>query len=113
MNIQKMMKEAAAMQARLQQEMARAQEQLAGESLEGSSGGGLVKIVVNGHKQPLSITIDPKAVDPQDVETLQDLVYAALQSALEAADARSAEVMAQVQGGMGLPPGLDLGGMLG
>jgi nucleoid-associated protein EbfC len=113
MNIQKMMKEAQRLQAKMQEEMARAQEQLAGEQLSGSAGGGLVTVTVNGHKQLVSVRIDPQAVDPQDVETLEDLVFAAMQSALAAADERAAAVMGQVQSGMGLPPGMDLGGMFG
>ena len=111
MNIQKMMKEAQKLQAKLQEDMERAQEQLAAEQIEGSAGGGLVRVVVNGHKQLVSVSIDKQAVDPGDVETLEDLVFAALQSALNAAEARASEVMGQVQGSMGLPPGLDLGGL--
>jgi len=113
MNIQKMMKEAQKLQAKLQEDMAKAQEALADEQIEGSSGGGLVTVTVNGHKQVISVQIKPEAVDPEDVEMLEDLVFAALQAALSAAEARSAEVMEEVQGGLGLPPGMDLGGMLG
>jgi len=113
MNIQKMMQEAQKMQAKLQEEMAKAQERLAEEQLEGSAGGGLVTVVVNGHKEPVSVTIKPEAVDPDDIETLEDLVLAALTSALSAADARAQEVMSEVQSGMGLPPGLGLEGLLG
>ena len=113
MNIQKMMKEAQKMQAKMQEEMGRAQEQLAGEQLSGAAGGGLVTVAVNGHKELISVKIKPEAVDPDDIEMLEDLVFAAVQAALSAADARSAEVMEQVQGSMGLPPGMDLGGMLG
>ena len=113
MNIQKMMQEAQRMQARLQEEMAKAQERLAEERVEGSAGGGLVTVVVNGHKELVSVSIKPEAVDPDDVETLEDLVFAALTSALTAAEARAQEVMGDVQGGLGLPPGMDLGGLLG
>ena len=112
MNIQKMMREAQKLQQKLQEDMAQAQEQLANERLEGSSGGGLVTVVVNGHKQLVSIKIKPEAVDPEDVETLEDLVFAAVQSALSAAEARAEEVMGRVQGGVDIP-GLDLGGLLG
>jgi len=113
MNIQKMMKEAQKMQAKLQEDMAKAQEALAEEQLEGSAGGGLVTVVVNGHKQLISVKIKPAAVDPEDVEMLEDLVFAAMQSALSAAEARAEEVMQEVQGGLGLPGGMDLGGLLG
>lgn len=113
MDFQKMMKQAQQMQKQMQEKMAQAQEALADEQLEGSSGGGLVTVTVNGHKELISIKIKPAAVDPEDLETLEDLVFAATQSALSAADTRAAEVMAEVQEGMGLPPGMDLGGMLG
>jgi hypothetical protein len=113
MNIQKMMKEAQRLQQKMQEEMARAQEELAAEQLSGTSGGGLVTVTVTGHKALVSVKIDRSVVDPEDVEMLEDLVFAAMQAALGAADARAAEVMARVQSGMGLPPGLDLGGMFG
>ena len=113
MNIQKMMKQAQQMQAKLQEEMQKAQERLAEEQVEGTAGGGLVTVTLNGHKELISVKIKPEAVDPEDIETLEDLVFAAFTSALSAADARSQEVMAEVQGGLGLPPGMDLGGMLG
>jgi nucleoid-associated protein EbfC len=113
MDIKKMMKEAARMQAKLQEEMGRVQEELASEQVEGSAGGGLVKVVVNGHKELISVKIAKEAVDPEDIETLEDLVFAAVQSALSNADARAAERMAEVQGQIGLPAGMDLGGLLG
>lgn len=113
MDIKKMMKEAARLQSKLQEEMGRVQEELANEQVEGSAGGGLVKVVLNGHKELISVSIAKEAVDPQDVETLEDLVFAAMQSALSNADARASERMAEVQGQMGLPGGMDLGGLLG
>ena len=111
MNIQKLMKQAQAMQAKMQAEMERVQSALADERIEGSSGGGLVTVVVNGHKELISVSIKPAAVDPEDVETLEDLVFAAMQSALAQAQTRSEEAMQEVQGGMGLPPGME--GLLG
>lgn len=108
-----MMKEAQKMQAKLQENMEQAQQQLAEEQIEGTAGGGLVTVTVNGHKQLVSVKIKPEAVDPEDVETLEDLVFAAFTSALGAAEARAEEVMQGVQGGLGLPPGMDLGGLLG
>lgn len=113
MNIQKMMKQAQQMQAKLQEEMQKAQERLAEEQVEGTAGGGLVTVTLNGHKEMISVKIKPEAVDPEDIETLEDLVFAAFTSALAAADARSQEVMQEVQSGLGLPPGADLGGLLG
>jgi hypothetical protein len=112
MDIQKMMKQAARLQEKLQEQMQRAQDELANEQIEGSAGGGLVNVVVNGHKQLVSVKISPAAVDPGDIETLEDLVFAAVQNALSNAEARAAEVMSQVQGQMGLPPGMDLGGLI-
>jgi DNA-binding YbaB/EbfC family protein len=113
MNIQKMMQQAQQLQARMQEEMAKAQEQLGAERLEGSAGGDLVKVIVNGHKQLVSVHIKPQASDPEDPQMLEDLVFTAVQAALNAAEARAADVMADVQGSMGLPPGVDFGGLLG
>jgi hypothetical protein len=113
MNLQKMMQEAQRLQAKLKEEMARAQEELAAEEIEGSAGGGLVRVTMNGHKQLVRVQIDPTAVDPEDVETLEDLVFAAVQSALSLAEDRAAEVMSRVQGGLGLPGGVDLSGLMG
>ena len=110
MNMKKMLKEAQRLQQKMQEDAERASEQLAGERLEGSSGGGLVTVVVNGHKQLVSIKIKPEAVDPEDVETLEDLVFAATQSALSAAEARNNEVMEAVQSA-NMPSGM--GGMFG
>ena len=79
MNIQKMMAQAQAMQSRVQAEL----EAL---RVEASSGGGMVKIEMSGHKEVLAVHIDPAAVDPQDVETLQDLVLAACRDASRQVD---------------------------
>ncbi len=108
MNIQKMMKGAQKLQARMNENMQRVQEQLSEEKLEGTAGGGLVTITVNGHKQLISVKIAKAAVDPEDVESLEDLVFAAMQSALTAAEARAEELMGEVRGQLDIP-GLDLG----
>lgn len=113
MNIQKMMQQAQQLQARMQEEMERAQERLELERLEGTAGGELVKVVVNGHKQLVSVSISPAASDPDDPQMLEDLVFTAVQNALNAAEAKAAEVMAEAQGGFGLPAGMDLGNLLG
>ena len=99
MNIQDMMKQAQQMQERLQKEMA-------GVSVEGNAGGGMVTVRVNGAKQVQSITIDPEVVSKEDVGMLQDLIVAAMNDAQRKAD----EEMAQKMGGM-LPPGMKLPGM--
>jgi DNA-binding YbaB/EbfC family protein len=110
MNMKKMMKEVQRMQQKMQEDAERASEQLAGERMEGSSGGGLVTVVVDGHRQLISVKIKPEAVDPEDVETLEDLVFAAVQSALTSAESRNTEVMEAVQSA-NIPSGM--GGMLG
>ena len=112
MNIQKMMQQAQELQARMQENQERATEQLASERLEGTAGGGLVKIVVNGHKQLVSVSISPQAGDPGDPQLLEDLVFTALQAALNAAEARHAEVMGEILAGLNMG-GMDLKGLLG
>ena len=80
--MQQLMKQAQKMQEQMQQ----AQEELEEMEIEGESGSGLVKVVVNGKKAVQSISIDPKAVDPEDVEMLEDLIIAALNDAYDKAD---------------------------
>lgn len=89
----------------LQSQMLAAQEQAASTVVQGVAGGGAVKIEVTGNYEFQSVTIDPKAVDPDDVEMLQDLILAALTDAVE-------EVHELQQGGLDLG-GLNIGGMLG
>jgi len=108
MNIQQMMKQAQKLQAKMQEDIAHAQEELGVAQVEGVSGGGLVSVVLNGHKQLISVRIDKAALDPEDVQSLEDLVFAALQSALSGAEAKHEEVMNQVQAGLNIP-GMDIG----
>jgi DNA-binding YbaB/EbfC family protein len=91
------------MAMQMQQGMVRVQEELAAAHVEGSAGGGVVKAVVNGKQEIVSVTIDPSAVDPSDVEMLQDLIVAAISEAQRAARQLSEEKMAAVTGGMRLP----------
>lgn len=91
---------------RLQEEMLRTQEALGQETVEVSVGGGAVKVVVTGHQRLQSITIDPQAVDPEDVEMLQDLILAAVNEGLERAQSLAAERLGALTGG------LDLKGLL-
>jgi DNA-binding YbaB/EbfC family protein len=98
-NMMKLMKQAQAMQANMQ----RLQEELAGREYSFSSGGGVVTAVVKGDMTVTRIAVDPKAVDPQDVEMLQDLVLAAVNGALKAARDSASEEMGKVTGGMNLP----------
>ena len=94
----KMMKQAASMQKNMQ----KMQEELAARNFEFSSGGGMVAAVVKGDMTLISLKIDPKAVDPNDVEMLQDLVVTAINGAFQAARDTMAEEMGRITGGMGL-----------
>ena len=96
--MQQLMKQA----QKMQEQMAKAQEELEEAEIEGESGSGLVKVVVNGKKVVKSISIDPKAVDPDDVEMLEDLIVAALNTAYEVADAEYEEKMGKFGGAGGL-----------
>ena len=93
MNMQKMMKQVQKMQA----DMARIQEELGNKTVEATAGGGVVRVVVNGHLQVNEIHIDPSAVDPDDVEMLEDLVLAAV-AKVSACPKMSAEEMGKVTG---------------
>ena len=92
----------------MQQEMGRIQAELAETEVEGTAGGGAVKAVVTGTQQLRSVTIDPSAVDPDDVEMLQDLVTAAVNEALDASRKLAERKMAAMGGMAG-----GLGGLLG
>ena len=91
---------------KLQTEMQKMQEELKKRTIEVSAGGGAVKIVMNGEKEVQSLVIDPSAVDPEDVETLQDLVTAAVNQAIKKVDDMMASEMGKLTGGLGLPPGM-------
>lgn len=104
MNINAMLKQAQAMQNKL----AQAQEKIAQHTLEGSSGAGMIKVVVTGSGEVKSIKIDPSLLAPDDVEVLEDLIIAALRDAKEKVDAYSQSEMSSVTGGMNLPGGMKL-----
>lgn len=91
------------MAQQMQQNMLRVQEELASTVVDGSAGGGVVKAQVTGKQELVSVTIDPSAVDPADVDMLQDLVVAAVNDALRASRAVAEEKMAAVTGGLRLP----------
>src|ERR687889_51870 len=93
-NLNKMLEQA----QKLQEEMAAAQEKLAEEKVDASSGGGMVKVVATGAGQLESLTIDPDAVDPEDVELLQDMVLAAVNEALRQADDLREKAMGESAG---------------
>ena len=91
------------MAQQMQQEMLRIQTELESATVDGSAGGGVVKAVVTGKQELVSITIDPDAVDPSDVEMLQDLIVAAVNDALRASRELAEEKMAAVTGGLQIP----------
>jgi DNA-binding YbaB/EbfC family protein len=88
---------------KMQQEMARLQAELEEKTVESSAGGGVVSVVVTGKKELKDITIKPEAVDPEDVEMLQDLILAAVNEALRKADEMVAGEMAKITGGLNIP----------
>ena len=94
-----MMKQAQKLQAK----MLKLQEELAERTVETSAGGGMVKVVANGKHQIVDLTIDKEAVDPDDVEMLQDLVLAAVNDALAKAQEMVASEMGKLTGGFNLP----------
>lgn len=102
MNIQAMMKQAQALQAK----MTKVQEELKTREMIGSAGGGKVKVTMNGAQEVLSISIDPEVVNPDEADLLEDLVLAALHDARGKITKMVEEEMGRVTGGMGLPPGL-------
>lgn len=90
----------------MQKKMVKAQEDLANETVTASAGGGAVTVEMNGHHQVVAVTIDADAVDPEDVETLQDMVLTAFNAALEKAHELQQQKMGAITGGLNLPPGL-------
>jgi DNA-binding YbaB/EbfC family protein len=91
------------MAQQMQQEMARVQDELARTTVDGSAGGGVVRATVTGKQELVSITIDPAAVDPADVEMLQDLVVAAVNDALAGSRRLAEGKLAAVTGGLRIP----------
>jgi nucleoid-associated protein EbfC len=106
-NMQQMLKQVQKMQA----DMVAAQESLKDEVVDASSGGGMVKVQVTGDLVVKSIEIDPQAVDPEDVEILCDMVLAAVNEGLRAAQELAAARIGSVTGGLGGLGGLGLPGM--
>jgi nucleoid-associated protein EbfC len=96
MNVQKMMQQAQQMQERLQKQMTEM-------TVEATAGGGMVTVVVNGHKNVLRVKIDPEVVSKDDVEMLQDLIVAAVNDAHRKVDEQLASQMQGLMGGMGIP----------
>ena len=98
-NMNQMMKQV----KKMQEQMMKAQEELGTKTVEGSAGGGVVTVTVNGHKKLTNIVIKPEAVDPDDVEMLQDLVLTAVNDAMTKADELANQDMGKFTGGMKIP----------
>jgi DNA-binding YbaB/EbfC family protein len=98
-DINKLMQQA----QQMQQQMAQAQEQLASETVEASAGGGLVTVKATGNGDITEIKIDPKAIDPDDPELLEDMVLAAVNEALRSAQSLAQSRLGAMAGGLGLP----------
>lgn len=88
---------------KMQKQMQKAQEELKEKTVEGTAGGGMVTVTMNGHKEITDIQIKPEAVDPDDVEMLQDLVMAAMNDALKNVDELVQKDMGKFTGGMNIP----------
>jgi len=99
MNIQNILQQA----QKVQEQLARMQEELGNRTVTASSGGGMVQVVANGRQEIISITIAPEAVDPRDIPMLQDLVTAAVNEALRNSRNLLQEEMAKLTGGIRIP----------
>ncbi|MBN2461477.1 MAG: YbaB/EbfC family nucleoid-associated protein [Candidatus Cloacimonetes bacterium] len=97
--IQDLMKQA----QKMQKDLAKAQEELSNMVVEGSSGGGMVKVKMNGKNQVLAVKIDPEVIDPDDVEMLEDLIIAAINEAQEKITRTTENEMSKFTGGLNLP----------
>ncbi len=98
-NMNNMLKQA----QKMQQDMLRAQEELESKTVEATVGGGSVTVSVSGKKELVKIQIQPEAVDPDDIEMLEDLILAAVNEGMRKADALAASEMGKITGGMNLP----------
>ena len=99
MNMQQMMKQA----RKMQEQLAAAQENIAQSTVDASAGGGMVKVTVNGEMQITSLAIDPEALDPADVEMLEDMVMAAVNEALRGVGDLANKQMGAITGGLNIP----------
>jgi hypothetical protein len=105
-NIGQMMKQA----QKLQEKMNDIQEELAVTEVTGASGGGMVRVTLNGKAEVRSIKIDPAVIDPADAEMLEDLIVAACNDAKAKVEAHISERMSELTGGLKLPPGMQFPG---
>ena len=98
-NMQAMLKQA----QKMQEDMAAKQAELEEREYDVSAGGGVVSLKINGKKEILSVKIDPEVVDPDDVETLEDLIVAAVNEAIKKVEAITGEEMQKITGSMSIP----------
>ena len=103
-NMSQIMKQAKAMQDK----MAEMQKKIEEQEVEGSSGGGVIKVIVNGKNEIKSLKIDPTLINPQEVEVLEDLLVAAMNDANKKLKESASNQMSSLSDGLGLPPGMKL-----
>jgi len=108
-NLNQLLKQA----QKMQEEMQKVQAELANITVEGTAGGGMVKVTANCQQQILNVAIEPDVIDPEEKEMLEDLIVAAVNQALENAARRAQEEMARIAGPLlgNLPPGMKLPGL--
>lgn len=99
MNMQEMMKQA----RKMQEQLAQAQESMKDVTIDASAGGGMVKATVNGDLELVSIQIDPDALDPEDVDLLQDMIVAAVNEAIRGVSEVASRQMSSITGGLNIP----------
>lgn len=99
MNMQQMMQQA----KKMQEQLMAAQDNLADTTVDASAGGGMVKVTINGEMQIQSLTIDPSACDPDDVELLQDMIMAAVNEAVRGVNDLANKQMSSITGGLNIP----------
>ena len=99
MDMNKLLKQA----QQMQEQMTKAQEELAAETVEASAGGGMVTVRATGNGEIVGIRIDPKAIDPDDPELLEDMVLAAVNEALRSAQSLAQSKLGAMTGGLGIP----------
>lgn len=99
MNMQEMMKQA----RKMQEQLAQAQENMKDVTVDASAGGGMVKATVNGDLELVSIKIDPDALDPEDVELLQDMIVASVNEAIRGISEVASKQMSSITGGLNIP----------
>ena len=99
MNMQQMMRQA----RKMQEQIAAAQESLSQATVDASAGGGMVKVTVNGEMQITSLKIDPEALDPEDVEMLEDMITAAVNEAVRGVAEMANRQMGAITGGLNIP----------